>query len=154
MCWVALENNYGKAFSYCTGGVGFHSMRESYLILSCLTSASSNVSRCIHFCIVFFSSISILIQMHSSRNILFDCLEWKNAKNWPLVFVFEHVFLSAGKKLIGQMQARYFWPLDGIAFKKFEEMWHEVINQSGGKVVSSTIPVMFGRYFPNWILWI
>ena len=47
------------------------------------------------------------------------------------------------------MQAHYFWPLDGIAFKKFEEMWHEVINQSGGKVISSTILVMFGRYFSN-----
>ncbi|KAJ9702559.1 hypothetical protein PVL29_004340 [Vitis rotundifolia] len=52
------------------------------------------------------------------------------------------------RRLIAQRsinKAHYFWPLDGIAFKKFEEMWHEVINQSGGKVISSTIPVMFGR---------
>lgn len=52
------------------------------------------------------------------------------------------------RRLIAQRsinKAHYFWPLDGIAFKKFEEMWHEVINQSGGKVISSTILVMFGR---------
>ncbi|RZC53742.1 hypothetical protein C5167_012604 [Papaver somniferum] len=43
-------------------------------------------------------------------------------------------------------QVRYLSPLDDKAAKEFEKMWSKVINQSGGKIVSNTIPVMFGRY--------
>ncbi|KAJ4953831.1 hypothetical protein NE237_030663 [Protea cynaroides] len=39
----------------------------------------------------------------------------------------------------------YFWPLNSDAFKEFEKMWHEVINQFGGRITTKTIPVMFGR---------
>ncbi|OVA00442.1 ATPase [Macleaya cordata] len=43
-------------------------------------------------------------------------------------------------------QVHYFWPLDDRAFKEFEDMWDKVTNQSGGNIVSNTIPVMFGRF--------
>ncbi|MBA0604201.1 hypothetical protein Godav_016876, partial [Gossypium davidsonii] len=42
-------------------------------------------------------------------------------------------------------KVHYFWPLDGTALKEFEKMWCQVINQAGGEVTSSTVPVMFGR---------
>ncbi|MFQ6619174.1 hypothetical protein Gotur_000555 [Gossypium turneri] len=42
-------------------------------------------------------------------------------------------------------KVHYFWPLDGTALKEFEKMWYQVINQAGGEVTSSTVPVMFGR---------
>ena len=32
-----------------------------------------------------------------------------------------------------------------LLLRKFEEMWHEVINQSGGNVIFGTILVMLGR---------
>lgn len=48
--------------------------------------------------------------------------------------------------LIVHSQAHYFWPLDSIALKNFEKLWHEVTDQVGGQIVSVTIPVMFGRY--------
>ncbi|KAI3982002.1 hypothetical protein MKX01_018908 [Papaver californicum] len=43
-------------------------------------------------------------------------------------------------------QVCYLSPLDDETAKEFEKMWSKVINQSGGKIVSNTIPVMFGRY--------
>ncbi|KAF6151164.1 hypothetical protein GIB67_037372 [Kingdonia uniflora] len=52
------------------------------------------------------------------------------------------------RRLIGNRetdQHYYLWPLEGRVLKEFEKMWSEVINQSGGKIISSTIPVMFGR---------
>ncbi|KAL6212088.1 hypothetical protein ACLB2K_017309 [Fragaria x ananassa] len=39
----------------------------------------------------------------------------------------------------------YFWPSDSIALEKFERKWHEVTNQVGEPITSSTISVMFGR---------
>ncbi|XP_062100792.1 uncharacterized protein LOC133806711 isoform X2 [Humulus lupulus] len=42
-------------------------------------------------------------------------------------------------------QAHYFWPLDSMAVKNFEKMWHENTDNVGGQIVSVTIPVMFGR---------
>ncbi|KAH0988802.1 hypothetical protein GBA52_000285 [Prunus armeniaca] len=42
-------------------------------------------------------------------------------------------------------QVHYFWPSDSIALEKFEKKWHEVTNQVGGQITSSTIRVMFGR---------
>ncbi|XP_059658129.1 uncharacterized protein LOC132304463 isoform X2 [Cornus florida] len=52
------------------------------------------------------------------------------------------------RRLIAQRsidQVHYFCPLDSIAVKEFENMWDEVTKQSGGKVTSTNIPVMFGR---------
>ncbi|KAF8389103.1 hypothetical protein HHK36_025788 [Tetracentron sinense] len=42
-------------------------------------------------------------------------------------------------------QAQYFWPLDRNAIKEFEKMWCKITNESGGRISSSTVPVMFGR---------
>ncbi|CAA6666388.1 unnamed protein product [Spirodela intermedia] len=39
----------------------------------------------------------------------------------------------------------FFWPLDTNTHRQIETVWHEITNQSGGKVISTTIPVMFGR---------
>uniref|UniRef100_A0A1D1XYP9 Lactation elevated protein 1 n=1 Tax=Anthurium amnicola TaxID=1678845 RepID=A0A1D1XYP9_9ARAE len=39
----------------------------------------------------------------------------------------------------------FYWPLDSDACSEMEAIWHEITNQSGGKVTSTTIPVMFGR---------
>uniref|UniRef100_A0A803PDR0 AFG1-like ATPase n=1 Tax=Cannabis sativa TaxID=3483 RepID=A0A803PDR0_CANSA len=52
------------------------------------------------------------------------------------------------RRLIGQRsidQAHYFWPLDSMALKNFEKMWHENTDHVGGQIGSVTIPVMFGR---------
>ncbi|KAI3977655.1 hypothetical protein MKX01_004188, partial [Papaver californicum] len=40
-------------------------------------------------------------------------------------------------------QVLYLSPLDDEAAKEFEKMWSKVINQSGGKIVSNTIPVIY-----------
>ncbi|KMZ68628.1 AFG1-like ATPase family protein, putative, expressed [Zostera marina] len=42
-------------------------------------------------------------------------------------------------------QVQYFWPLDSETSSKFDEMWFKMISQFKGKVISETIPVMFGR---------
>lgn len=42
-------------------------------------------------------------------------------------------------------QVHYFWPSSSDNRKKFEETWNKVIDQSGGRCTSATIPVMFGR---------
>lgn len=44
-----------------------------------------------------------------------------------------------------RMQVHYFWPLDDNAVRQLEAMWCQVTNHFGGKIISSTIPVMFGR---------
>lgn len=52
------------------------------------------------------------------------------------------------RRLIAQRsidQVHYFWPLDDNAVRQFEETWCQVTNQFGGNIISSTIPVMFGR---------
>ncbi|KAL9443009.1 hypothetical protein AB3S75_016382 [Citrus x aurantiifolia] len=52
------------------------------------------------------------------------------------------------RRLIAQRsidQVHYFWPLDGNAVRQLEAMWCQVTNHFGGKIISSTIPVMFGR---------
>lgn len=46
-------------------------------------------------------------------------------------------------------QVRYFCPLDSVAREKFENMWDRITIQYGGRVTSTTIPVMFGRYLLN-----
>lgn len=50
-----------------------------------------------------------------------------------------HIATTSGEKV------RYFWPLDSIAVKEFENAWKEVVIQSGGVITKETIPVMFGR---------
>ncbi|XP_077247860.1 AFG1-like ATPase family protein isoform X2 [Tasmannia lanceolata] len=42
-------------------------------------------------------------------------------------------------------QVHYFWPLDCRAITEFEKMWCKITNQSGGRIIPHTIPVMFGR---------
>ncbi|XP_052208974.1 uncharacterized protein C115.02c isoform X2 [Diospyros lotus] len=42
-------------------------------------------------------------------------------------------------------RVHYFWPLDSVVIKEFEDVWNEVTRQSGEKITSETIPVMFGR---------
>ncbi|MFS8005394.1 putative ATPase, AFG1, P-loop containing nucleoside triphosphate hydrolase [Helianthus anomalus] len=39
----------------------------------------------------------------------------------------------------------YFYPLNSIATKKFENMWDETVRKIGEPVVSETVSVMFGR---------
>ncbi|XP_019447543.1 PREDICTED: lactation elevated protein 1 [Lupinus angustifolius] len=39
----------------------------------------------------------------------------------------------------------YFWPIEMEAINKFEEKWHDVTSRLGGRIVSNTISVMFGR---------
>lgn len=46
-------------------------------------------------------------------------------------------------------QVQYFCPLDSVAREKFENMWDRITIQYGGRVASTTIPVMFGRYLLN-----
>ncbi|KAK6129548.1 hypothetical protein DH2020_036706 [Rehmannia glutinosa] len=42
-------------------------------------------------------------------------------------------------------QRTYFWPLDSTKIEEFENMWNNIVGQSGGSVTSQTLPVMFGR---------
>ncbi|KAL7112295.1 hypothetical protein ACP275_05G143800 [Erythranthe tilingii] len=42
-------------------------------------------------------------------------------------------------------QSHYFWPLDSTIIKEYEDMWNKIVEHSGGKVTSQTLPVMFGR---------
>ncbi|XP_011070982.1 putative ATPase N2B isoform X1 [Sesamum indicum] len=42
-------------------------------------------------------------------------------------------------------QTHYFWPLDSNKIKEYENMWSLVVSQSGGRITSQTLPVMFGR---------
>lgn len=52
------------------------------------------------------------------------------------------------RRLIAQRsidQVHYFWPLDNIAVENLENMWNKIITESGGRVTSDTIRVMFGR---------
>lgn len=62
------------------------------------------------------------------------------------LFVGVHVLFWWLKLDCMNIQAHYFWPLDGIAVKQFEKTWWEVTNQLGGHITTHTIPVMFGRY--------
>ncbi|KAK6118347.1 hypothetical protein DH2020_047918 [Rehmannia glutinosa] len=38
-----------------------------------------------------------------------------------------------------------FWPLDSTKIEEYENMWNIIVGQSGGIVISQTLPVMFGR---------
>lgn len=52
------------------------------------------------------------------------------------------------RRLISQRsinRVTYFYPLNGIAIKNFENMWDDIIGNFGGLVKSETISVMFGR---------
>lgn len=52
------------------------------------------------------------------------------------------------RRLIAQrsiVQAHYYWPLNEITLEEFEKTWGEVTDQYGGRIISKTIPVMFGR---------
>ncbi|KAL3844302.1 hypothetical protein ACJIZ3_001705 [Penstemon smallii] len=42
-------------------------------------------------------------------------------------------------------ETHYFWPLDDSKIKEYENKWNMVAGQSGGRVDSQTLPVMFGR---------
>ncbi|KAI3454196.1 hypothetical protein Pfo_010859 [Paulownia fortunei] len=43
------------------------------------------------------------------------------------------------------LQSHYFWPLDSTKINEYENMWNKIVGQSGGRVTSQTLPVMFGR---------
>ncbi|XP_066365669.1 uncharacterized protein [Miscanthus floridulus] len=45
----------------------------------------------------------------------------------------------------GSTEVHYFWPVTSDARSMYEAMWHDITNQSGGNIISVTIPVMFGR---------
>ncbi|KAL7164249.1 hypothetical protein ACSBR2_040206 [Camellia fascicularis] len=52
------------------------------------------------------------------------------------------------RRIIAQssiVKVHYFWPLDSIRIKEFDNVWNEVTRQPGGRFTSDTIPVMFGR---------
>ncbi|KAF5934110.1 hypothetical protein HYC85_030281 [Camellia sinensis] len=57
-------------------------------------------------------------------------------------------YLSWKAKSILDLAAlvHYFWPLDSIRIKEFDNVWNEVTRQSRGRLTFDTIPVMFGRY--------
>jgi len=40
----------------------------------------------------------------------------------------------------------YFWPIEKEAMNEFEKKWHDVTGRFGGRIISNTISVMFGRY--------
>ncbi|CAA0838445.1 AFG1-like ATPase family protein [Striga hermonthica] len=42
-------------------------------------------------------------------------------------------------------QTRFLWPLNSTNAKEFENMWNKSVGQSGGRVTSQILPVMFGR---------
>lgn len=42
-------------------------------------------------------------------------------------------------------QTHYFWPLDSTSTQEYESMWNKIVGESGGRVTSRTLPVMFGR---------
>ncbi|PIN23983.1 putative ATPase [Handroanthus impetiginosus] len=42
-------------------------------------------------------------------------------------------------------ETHYFWPLNSTKIEEYENMWNKIVRQSGGKVISQTLPVMFGR---------
>ncbi|KAK7293789.1 hypothetical protein RJT34_16663 [Clitoria ternatea] len=42
-------------------------------------------------------------------------------------------------------QVHYFWPIEKEAINEFEKKWHDVTSRSGGRIISATISVMFGR---------
>ncbi|KAI7985112.1 hypothetical protein LOK49_LG14G00257 [Camellia lanceoleosa] len=44
------------------------------------------------------------------------------------------------------LEVHYFWPLDSIRIKEFDNVWNEVTRQSRGRLTFDTIPVMFGRF--------
>lgn len=44
------------------------------------------------------------------------------------------------------MQVHYLWPIEREAINEFEKKWHDATGRFGGKIISNTISVMFGRY--------
>lgn len=60
------------------------------------------------------------------------------------VMIFYHMVVEMSTM---QVQAHFFWPLDGNAQKEFQRVWHEITSKSGGQITSTTLGVMFGRYF-------
>ncbi|KAJ4770836.1 Lactation elevated protein 1 [Rhynchospora pubera] len=42
-------------------------------------------------------------------------------------------------------QVHYFWPLNSANSAKFELAWQEVCSESGANIISTVLPVMFGR---------
>ncbi|KAL8130468.1 hypothetical protein V2J09_019623 [Rumex salicifolius] len=63
----------------------------------------------------------------------------------------DHVLIDSGidfRRIIAQtseLQNHYLWPMNNETAKEFDEMWHQFTRQSGERIESSTIPVMFGR---------
>jgi hypothetical protein len=80
---------------------------------------------------------------------LFWKLLWNEKFSRNCLSVFQFFYVSSGWNYRCMMQANYFWPLESSALMEFEKMWCQVTNQLGGQITSETIPVMFGRYFPN-----
>ncbi|KAL8503752.1 hypothetical protein ACS0TY_022462 [Phlomoides rotata] len=52
------------------------------------------------------------------------------------------------RRYIGQSsidQTHYLWPLDSTKTTEYENTWNKILGQSGRRVASQTLPVMFGR---------
>lgn len=49
-------------------------------------------------------------------------------------------------KSLVDVQTHYFWPLDSTITIEYDSMWNKIVAESGGRVASQTLPVMFGRY--------
>lgn len=47
------------------------------------------------------------------------------------------------------LQSHYLWPLDSTKITEYEDTWNKIVGQSGWRVVSQTLPVMFGRSVKN-----
>lgn len=79
-------------------------------------------------------------------------LDWAEGKmmfNFIFLSNFNYTIFTTFTELGINIQVHYFWPLDDQAFKEFEKIWCEITNQCGGRIISSTIPVIFGRYVYN-----
>ncbi|XP_041990677.1 putative ATPase N2B isoform X1 [Salvia splendens] len=50
-----------------------------------------------------------------------------------------HIALSSSD------QTHYYWPLDSTKTKEYESIWNKIVGESGERVTSQTLPVMFGR---------
>ncbi|KAH9306553.1 hypothetical protein KI387_010957, partial [Taxus chinensis] len=45
------------------------------------------------------------------------------------------------------LKEQFFWPLNSHSHSKFEKCWQDLTSQFSGQIISTTIPVLFGRVF-------
>ncbi|XP_042424153.1 AFG1-like ATPase isoform X2 [Zingiber officinale] len=43
-------------------------------------------------------------------------------------------------------QVYFFWPSNSDSCREYEETWHKITGKAGGRIFSTIIPVMFGRF--------